>query len=134
MLKLYTHIFIIFFLFGLSGCCSVCSKHSSPVATTTSLPAVRDDYRYSPDVRELAEEGLVLYKEQKFVSSFNGGHYTDPIPKHGSYEFWSDGKTAKLDRDSNGHHETIFKIEDGQLKYVGSIGSRGQFVDGEKAQ
>ena len=41
------------------------------------------------------------------------------------------GKKVIVDRDHNGHHETIFmwRAENNALAYVGSIGTKGLYVD-----
>lgn len=90
---------------------------------------VRDDYQYTPEVKMLAEKGYELFRQGQYANSHNGGYYTDPVPMSGSLEFWSDGRKANLDREGTGHHETIFVINDGKLIYVGSIGSKGRYVD-----
>jgi antitoxin component YwqK of YwqJK toxin-antitoxin module len=89
----------------------------------------RNDYTYTEEVRRLADKGFQLYKESRFINSYNGGYYTDPDSNTMVLDFWSDGKKAKVDRDGNGHHETIFEIKDGQLIYVGTLGSDGKYVD-----
>lgn len=90
---------------------------------------VARDYALSPEVSNLAEEGFGLYKAGKLDGGFNGGHYTNTDPKTPGKDFWSNGKYAIVDRDKNGHFETIFAIHDGKLNYVGSIGPKGTFVD-----
>lgn len=95
------------------------------------LSLVKDDYKYTPDVKTLAETGYELFKEGKIVGNFNGGYYTDPDPHIRGYEFWFNGKKVIVDRDHNGHHETIFmwRAENNALAYVGSIGTKGLYVD-----
>ena len=80
-------------------------------------------------VVETALKGWELHQEKQFAATFDGGHYTDPHPDHRVREFWSDGHYAKVDRDHNGHFETIFVIDGDKLVYVGSIGPRGTFMD-----
>jgi hypothetical protein len=74
-------------------------------------------------------KGYELYKKNEIMSSYNGGHYTDPNPEKRGYEFWSNGKIAKFDRDSNGHYETILKINNKNLIYIGTLGSAGEWID-----
>jgi len=102
---------------------------SFALTLSTSLVAeMRDDYDLTVAVVVKALDGWQLYEDKKFAGSFNNGYYTDPDPDTQGYEFWSDGLIAKLDRDSNGHHETFFVVVEDQLVYVGSIGGKGTFV------
>lgn len=96
---------------------------------TIALPAVSDDYKYTQDVKTLAEKGYTLFKEGKFMTSHNSGHHTDTDPQTLGFDFWSNGKMVKVDRDHNGHFETIFMIKGDALVYVGSIGGKGVYVD-----
>ena len=90
---------------------------------------VGDDYELTVAVAVNANQGWQLYRAQEFAGAFGSGHYTDPDPQTRVKDFWSDGRTAKLDRDDNGHHETVFTIKDNELLYVGSIGAKGTLVD-----
>ena len=87
------------------------------------------EYELTVAVVKKALKGWELYESKDFAASFQDGYYTDPDPKTRSREFWANDRYARLDRDGNGHHETIFEISDGELVYVGSIGPRGRFVD-----
>ena len=89
---------------------------------------IRDDYNLTPAVMKLAEDGFKLYLAGSFFGEYNGGHYTDPRPEERVQEFWSEGVWCKIDRDNNGHNETIFLIKKDRLNYAGSIGSTGTFV------
>ena len=101
-----------------------------PFMLSTSLSAeVRDDYELTVAVAVKANQAWQLYRDEEFAGAFNNGHYTDPDPRTRVNDFWSDGLVAKLDRDDNGHHETIFAIVENELVYVGSIGAKGTFVD-----
>ncbi len=88
-----------------------------------------DDYELTVAVVKKALKGWQLYQDKQFAASFQDGRYTDPDPKSQSHDFWTNGRFARLDRDGNGHHETIFAVTDGELVYVGSIGRQGRFVD-----
>jgi hypothetical protein len=76
-----------------------------------------------------ALQGWDLYQAGKFAAAAQGGHYTDPDPTTQVHDFWSNSRWAMLDRDSNGHHETIFLVENNQLVYVGCLDSRGTLVN-----
>lgn len=93
---------------------------------------VRNDYKLTVAVVELALKEQQLFQAEEFVSTYNGGSYTNPNPETQVHDYWSDGRYSMLDRDDNGHHETIFLLKDDQLVYVGSIGLTGtkwMFVD-----
>jgi len=90
---------------------------------------ILNTYELTVPVAIQATKGWDLYKNKNFSGSFNGGYYTDINITAKGYDFWSNGKFAKYDRDFNGHHETIFLIKDEKLVYVGSIGRKGTFVD-----
>lgn len=87
------------------------------------------EYELTVAVAKKALAGWELYQAKKFAASFDGGSYTDPDETTRSRDFWSNGRYARLDRDNNGHHETVFLIEQGELIYVGSLGMQGAFVD-----
>lgn len=88
-----------------------------------------DRYELTVKVAIEATKGWNLYQKRFFVGKFNGGNYTNPDDSTQVHDFWSNGDYAKYDRDNNGHHETIFIIRENKLVYVGSIGSKGTFVD-----
>lgn len=92
---------------------------------------VRNDYKLTSSVLKSAEEGWRLYSDKEYSNSYAGGYYTDASPDTKGYDFWSNGVVAKYDREGNGHHETIFVVNNG-LKYVGSIGKLGVFIDTSK--
>jgi hypothetical protein len=103
---------------------------SLPLVMSTSLWAdIRDDYELTVASAAKAIKGWQLYEVEKFAGSFSNGHYTDPDPNTKVKDFWSDGLIAKLDRDNNGHFETIFVVAEKQLVYAGSIGPNGNFID-----
>ncbi|MCB1225507.1 MAG: hypothetical protein KDK99_06830 [Verrucomicrobiales bacterium] len=103
---------------------------ASLLAGSTAIAGeIQDDYTLTLPVKKLAEDGLRLYQAGTFSGSYGGGHYTDPDPETRVSDFWSDGNVCKLDRDNNGHHETIFLLKKGKLEYVGSIGRSGNWVD-----
>ena len=89
---------------------------------------VRNDYELTVASVVKALQGWQLYEDEKFAGSFRNGRYTDPDPNTKVKDFWSDGRIAKLDRDSNGHFETVFVVVDNQLVYAGSIGRAGNFI------
>lgn len=93
---------------------------------------IKNDYELTVRIAIEANLGWELYKQKIFVGKFKDGKYTDTNKEHKGYEFWSNGEYAKLDSDHNGHHETIFLIKNEQLIYVGSIGSRGTFINVSK--
>jgi hypothetical protein len=95
--------------------------------------AVGNDYELTVASAAKAIDGWQLYEGEKFAGSFNNGHYTDPDQNTKVKDFWSDGFVAKLDRDNNGHFETIFVVAEKQLVYAGSIGRNGTFIDAAKA-
>ena len=90
---------------------------------------VRDDYELTVACVTNAGEGWQLYGDREFAGTFANGHYTDPDPHTAVKDFWSDGRLAKLDRDGNGHFETVFKVAGKELVYAGSIGRKGTIVD-----
>lgn len=90
---------------------------------------INDNYELTVKVSIEATKGWNLYQKGVFIGKFNGGNYTNPDESTQVHDFWSDGYYAKYDRDNNGHHETIFIIREKELIYVGSIGSKGTFVD-----
>lgn len=90
---------------------------------------IQNNYELTVKVSTEAVQGWNLYKKGIFTSKNNGGRYTDPDKSTRVYDFWSNGEYAKYDRDNNGHHETIFLIKEKELIYVGSIGSKGTFID-----
>jgi len=96
----------------------------------SETPSSKTNFTYDLTVKvvEGALKGWKLYQNGKFVSQYNGGKYTDPKRKMKGYEFWSNGKYAKYDRDNNGHFETVFFVQEKRLVYIGSIGSKSQFI------
>ena len=98
-----------------------------PVRTGVSA-GLRDDYELTVATVVKAMQGWHLYGAKEFAGRFKDGHYTDPDPKTKVYDFWSDGLIAKLDRDNNGHFETLFMVDHNQLVYVGSTGRRGTLI------
>jgi hypothetical protein len=100
---------------------------SDPVAAD-----IRDDYELTVAAAVAATEGWQLYLDGKFAGTFEDGRYTDPAPRTRVKDFWSNGRLAKLDREGNGHFETVFIVVDRQLTYVGSIGSKGHVVHAAK--
>ena len=76
-----------------------------------------------------ALQGWDLFQAGKFANAAQGGHYTDPDPKTQVHDFWSNNRWAMLDRNSDGHHETIFLIENKELIYVGCLDTRGTLVN-----
>jgi hypothetical protein len=102
---------------------------SLPLLLSTSASAdIRDDYELTVATAVNAMKGWQLYEDKKFAGSFDKGHYTDADAKTKVKYFWSDGRIAKLDRDDNGHFETIFVVMDSQIVYAGSIGRAGNFI------
>lgn len=77
-------------------------------SSCTKQSPVRDDYKLTKTVLSLAKQGWELYQQGQFIASHNDGHYTDPNPETRVRDFWSNGRYATLDRDNNGHFETIF--------------------------
>lgn len=107
---------------------------SIPLLVSTPLSAdIRDDYELTVASAAKAINGWQLYEDKKFAGAFNNGHYTDPDPNTKVKDFWSDGLIAKVDRDNNGHFESIFVVTEKQLVYAGSIGRDGKFIDAAKA-
>jgi hypothetical protein len=96
--------------------------------SASALADIRDDYELTVATAVKAVSGWQLYADEKFAGSFDKGHYTDADPKTKVKDFWSDGRIAKLDRDDNGHFETILVVTDDQLVYAGSIGRAGSFI------
>jgi hypothetical protein len=106
---------------------------SLPLLLSASAAAdMRDDYELTVATAVKATAGWRLYEDEKFAGYFADGHYTEPDIQTKVKDFWSDGRIAKLDRDNNGHFETIFVVVDNDLVYAGSIGSRGTFIDAAK--
>ncbi|WP_442482062.1 hypothetical protein [Aeoliella sp. SH292] len=90
---------------------------------------VRDDYELTMAVAEVALDGERMFVGKDFAGKFADGFYTDPRPMTRAKSFWSNGVWAKVDRDDNGHYETLFVMRDGRLVYFGSIGPKGQIVN-----
>jgi hypothetical protein len=90
---------------------------------------IRDDYELTMEVAEIALDGERMFVGQRFAGGFVDGFYTDPRPLTRAKSFWSNGVWAKVDRDDNGHYETLFVMRDGRLVYFGSIGPKGAIVD-----
>lgn len=88
----------------------------------------KDDSIDPVTATELADKGYALYKEGKFAGDFKDGHYTDPHEKSGK-EFWSDGRKVYIDGNGNGVFESVFRIENDQVIYIGRIGSDAKYVD-----
>ena len=78
---------------------------------------------------EMIRTGFTQYLSHDFTGRYADGYYTDPNKETQVYDFWSNGKWAKFDRDSNGHHETILEINGRNISYVGTIGGKAQFID-----
>ena len=78
-------------------------------------------------VARQALAGWELYQAGNYSGTFQEGRYTDTNADVEGYDFWSDGRYAKLDRAGDGHHETIFLIRDGELVYVGTLNKKGDF-------
>lgn len=76
-----------------------------------------------------ALQGWELFQAGKFAAAAHGGHYTDPDPITQVHDFWSSGRWAMLDRNGDGHHETIFLVENKDLVYVGCLDMRGTLVN-----
>ena len=87
------------------------------------------DYELTVSVAKQALHGWQLFLTKNYAGDFNQGHYTDTQAATQLKDFWSDGRYAMVDRDRNGHHETIFWIQDQELVYVGSLGMDGKFVN-----
>jgi hypothetical protein len=113
------------------------ATHFARLIATLALPLIlcsltfadiRDDYELTVSAAVKATKGWQLYEDEKFAGSFDKGHYTDVDRKTKVKDFWSDGRIAKLDRDDNGHFETIFVVVDNELVYAGSIGRMGNFI------
>jgi hypothetical protein len=96
--------------------------------TASASADIRNDYELTVATSIKAVEGWQLYEDEKFAGSFKNGHYTDPDPTTRVKDFWSDGFVAKLDRDNNGHFETIFLVVNKQLIYAGSLGRTGSII------
>lgn len=107
---------------------SIAALSLSLIASASATADIRHDYELTVASVVKALQGWQLYENEKFPGSFNNGRYTDPDPKTKVNDFWSDGLIAKLDRDNNGHFETIFVVVEKQLVYVGSIGGAGGFI------
>ena len=73
-------------------------------------------------------KGYQLFLSGNFSGKFKDGFYTDPNKETSVYDFWSNGKWAKYDRNGDGYHETIFEVVSSKLKYVGSLGREGKFI------
>lgn len=107
---------------------SIAALSVSLIASAPATADIRHDYELTVASVVKALHGWQLYEDEKFAGSFNNGRYTDPDPKTKVNDFWSDGLIAKLDRDNNGHFETIFIVAEKQLVYAGSIGRAGSFI------
>jgi hypothetical protein len=90
---------------------------------------VRDDYELTMEVAEVAIDGERMFVSKDFAGNFADGYYTDPRPLTRAKSFWSNGVWAKIDRDDNGHYETLFVMRDGRLVYFGALGAKGHVVN-----
>lgn len=96
-------------------------------------PKKRNPDQTDKQAIELANKGWGLYQKKEFANDWKGGHYTDPVPDERGYEFWSDEVIAKFDRQSDGHHESIFFVNNkSKLEYVGRISGKGKFAEVER--
>ena len=111
---------------------SVATLSLAVMLCNSALADVRNDYELTVASVVKAVHGWQLYQEEKFAGSFANGHYTDPDRNTRVKDFWSDGRIAKLDRDNNGHFETIFVVVKSQLVYAGSIGRDGSVINAAK--
>lgn len=94
-----------------------------------SAAEVRDVYELTMEVAEIALDGERMFVSGDFAGPFADGFYTDPRPANRVKSFWSNGVWAKVDRDDNGHYETLFVMRDGRLASFGSIGTKGHLVN-----
>ena len=99
---------------------------------SSGIAEVRNDYELTVAVVKTALKGWQLWQAKEFAGDHDGGQYTDPDPTTQVKNFWSNGRYAQVDRDDNGHHETIFLIRKMRLVYVGSLGTKGTFIDTSK--
>jgi hypothetical protein len=88
---------------------------------------------FSGNERKMISKGFELFKSGTFVGKYADGCYTDPNEKTKVYDFWSNGKWAKYDREGDGHHETMFQIKGNQIDYVGTIGGDAKFITVDKS-
>lgn len=83
---------------------------------------------FSDHEKNMIGKGLMLFNSKSFAGRYADGYYTDPNPKTQVFDFWSNGKWAKFDRDGDGHHETIFRMLGESVEYVGTLGGAGTFI------
>jgi len=96
--------------------------------TLYASPCRATNYNLSPDDIKMIQRGYRQYQMGEFSGQYADGKYTDPNTDTEVYDFWTNGTFAKYDRDGNGHHETILKIVNRQLFYIGTLGPNGNFV------
>lgn len=99
------------------------------IGSTATAAPIADNYELTMDVARSAMEGWDLWVTQVPEDVMHYGRYVDTDPTTPARDFWSNGAWAKLDREADGHHETLFVIRDGHLVYFGSLGPKGTFVD-----
>jgi hypothetical protein len=98
-----------------------------------TIAAITDDYELTVEVVKMALRGWELHQSGKHLGEFADGQYSDTRPATRARDFWSNGRYATLDRDENGHAETVFTVVRGELVYVGSLGRTGRFVDASQS-
>ena len=94
----------------------------------SQLSSVQAGYNLSPDDIAVIQRGYRLYQMGEFAGPYADGKYTDPNLDTKVYDFWTNGRFARYDRNDDGHHETILEIVRQQLFYIGTIDVNGIFV------
>ena len=117
------HIGLAFGLFGAAMLGGALGSKAVAAAPTAHA------YELTMEVARTAMRGWELFVTHVPADLQRHGRYTDTDPAMQGRNLWSNGIWPKLDRDGNGHHETLFVVRDGRLVYFGSLGSKGTFVD-----
>jgi len=89
----------------------------------------RLSYTFDDRVAMASDIGWALYKKNKRLHSPHGGAYVFSYVDKKGFGFWSDGKIAKVDRNNDGHYETLFRIRNDSLIYAGSFEMKDNFVE-----
>lgn len=75
----------------------------------------------SASAKRKADIGWKLWQDRKYAGKTPDGFYTDPDPTTQVKDFWSDGEFARVDDTNDGMFETIFKVKDKELLYIGML-------------
>ncbi len=97
-------------------------RKASAVARERPVPEYASFDRMRAE--KLASDGYRLWIAGNYVSSHNGGHYTNPDETTRVHDFWSNGKIAMVDTGDDGFFEAHFRITEYGPYYLGRSDGR----------